>query len=145
MVLSKNVLIVDDDLDFGDSIADILQGENYATTTVDSGEKAVRAAEGKDFHIVLMDIKMPGMGGIEALKRIKKIRIIAYGGIGIYIIDNFLAVNNPFYFRRICYSSFLSLFQTLTNVSHFLYFLHHVIGISFRIGHVLLYCLVSRR
>ncbi|MEW5894672.1 MAG: response regulator [Candidatus Omnitrophota bacterium] len=68
----KKVLIVDDDVDFCDSLADILEGENLKTTTAYIGEDAVRLIESQVFDIVLLDIKMPGIDGISVLKLIKK-------------------------------------------------------------------------
>ncbi|MFH1753039.1 MAG: response regulator [Candidatus Omnitrophota bacterium] len=67
------VLIVDDDLFFADGLSDILSETGYETTVVNSGEDAVKMAEKKVFKIILMDIKLPAMNGVEAYKKIKKI------------------------------------------------------------------------
>jgi DNA-binding NtrC family response regulator len=68
------VLIVDDDTIIGETLKDIMMAKGFESIFVDSGEKALEAVKKDDFDFVLMDIKMPVMNGVEALKEIKKIR-----------------------------------------------------------------------
>lgn len=67
------VLIVDDEQDFCDSMTDILIAKGYDARAVDSGAKALEKIREMHFDVVLMDIKMPVMNGVEAYKQIKKI------------------------------------------------------------------------
>jgi len=67
------VLIVDDDLLFIDSLSDILKEKGYEVAAVKSGKEALKKVKGTPFDIVLLDIKMPVMDGVEAFKGIKKI------------------------------------------------------------------------
>jgi len=70
--MSNRVLIVDDEKQVLDLFTKLLEKEKYAVKTAVSGEEALEMINKEDFDIVLLDIKMPGMGGIEALKRMKQ-------------------------------------------------------------------------
>jgi len=67
------VLIVDDDEDIRHNIADILDDLGYQTTSADDGFSALDRIRDRDFDIVLLDYKMPGMDGVELFQEIKKI------------------------------------------------------------------------
>jgi DNA-binding response OmpR family regulator len=66
------VLIVDDELDFLETIVKRLQVRNIEASGVDSGPKALELLNEQDFDAVVLDVKMPGMDGIEALVEMKK-------------------------------------------------------------------------
>lgn len=65
------VLVVDDDRRMVKTICDILRVKGYEATVAYSGEEAVARVKADDPGCVLMDIKMPGIDGVEALRRIK--------------------------------------------------------------------------
>jgi len=67
------ILVVDDDKEFCISMTDILEAKGYAVESENSGKAAIAKVKGKSFDVVLMDIKMPVMNGVEAFKQIKKI------------------------------------------------------------------------
>ena len=67
------ILIVDDDKEFCASMADILEAKGYEIESENSGEAAIAKIKEKSFDVILMDIKMPAMNGVEAFKQIKKI------------------------------------------------------------------------
>jgi len=67
------ILVVDDDVEFSDSLKDLLGLQGYNTKAIYSGYKALEKLKKEKFDIVLMDIKMPGMNGVEAFREIKKI------------------------------------------------------------------------
>lgn len=68
-----SILVVDDEVDFLETLVKRLQKRNIDTVGVTSGEKALEALDGRRFDVVLLDIKMPGgMDGIEALREIKR-------------------------------------------------------------------------
>ncbi len=67
------VLVVDDDRRMVKTICDILKVKGYEAAEAYSGEEAVEKVKSDNPDCVLMDIKMPGMNGIEALKAIKAI------------------------------------------------------------------------
>lgn len=67
------VLVVDDDAGICETMEDILTLEGYMVDTVDCGEKAVACCSTEDYDVVLLDIRMPGMNGVETLREIKHI------------------------------------------------------------------------
>ncbi|MBI5749526.1 MAG: response regulator [Nitrospinae bacterium] len=67
------ILVVDDEVETCDLLKRYLTKKGYQTFTALSGEDAVNIVKEERPHIVLLDIRMPGMGGIEALKKIKEI------------------------------------------------------------------------
>jgi DNA-binding NtrC family response regulator len=87
--MSENILIVDDDQSVQTLLSRILKRAGYASITLaDSAESALEIMEQRDFSMVLLDVKMPGMDGIELLKLIKErdesiivIMITAFGSI----------------------------------------------------------------
>lgn len=70
--MKGRILLVDDNEDHLDSTKDVLEEEGYEVVTACSGEEAVKKTMAQAFHIVLMDIKMPGMNGVEAFIEMKK-------------------------------------------------------------------------
>ncbi|MFO7760342.1 MAG: sigma-54 dependent transcriptional regulator [Desulfobia sp.] len=70
--MADNILIVDDESSIRESLAGILVDEGFETVAVESAEEIFSVLEEERINLVLLDIWMPGMDGIEALKRIKK-------------------------------------------------------------------------
>ena len=72
---NPNILVVDDEGDFLETLMNRLRKRNIGTIGCASGEEAVRLAKEHPFDVVILDIKMPGgMDGIETLREIKRIR-----------------------------------------------------------------------
>ena len=67
----KTVLVVDDDLAHRTMLRKLLTGWGYAIVETDDGAKAVEAARLKPFDLILMDIRMIKVSGLEALTEIK--------------------------------------------------------------------------
>jgi two-component system, NtrC family, response regulator HydG len=65
------ILVVDDDAAHRKMLEAVLGGEGFDVRHAENGEAAVSSAENEFYDLVLMDIRMKGMGGIEALKKIK--------------------------------------------------------------------------
>jgi len=68
------VLLVDDDKDMTETLSDILTDMNYRVETANNGLEAIEKVKTHSFDTVLLDIKMPGINGVETFKEIKKIR-----------------------------------------------------------------------
>ena len=66
------VLIVDDELDFLETIIKRLRARNIEVSGVESGYLALEALDSRNPDVIILDVKMPGMDGIETLKEIKK-------------------------------------------------------------------------
>ncbi len=67
------VLLVDDEEAFVTTLAERLEKRGFAVQAVGSGEEAVQVVETDPPQVVVLDLKMPGMNGIEALKYIMNI------------------------------------------------------------------------
>lgn len=65
------ILLVDDDVELADLLRDYLVRDGFAVEAVPDGESGVAAALSGRFAIVVLDVMMPGIGGIEALRRIR--------------------------------------------------------------------------
>lgn len=72
--MAEKILIVDDEATIRETLSTILSEEGYGTVTAPNGQKAVELISQMAFDGVICDIRMPGMDGIEVLKRAKAIR-----------------------------------------------------------------------
>jgi DNA-binding response OmpR family regulator len=72
--MKTRVLLVDDEEQFVQSLAERLTLRDYDVTTSFSGADAVDKAKGYNFDVVILDVQMPGMSGVEALRKIKSIK-----------------------------------------------------------------------
>jgi DNA-binding response OmpR family regulator len=66
------VLVVDDESSVRDLLRDLLKKETHSVECASSGEEALEIVKKEDFDIVLLDIKLLGMSGLETLKKIKQ-------------------------------------------------------------------------
>ena len=73
MTFNPRILIVDDEEGIRESLTSILRDERYSVDTVASGEDALALIGKNDFQVVLLDIWLPGMDGMEALTRIQRL------------------------------------------------------------------------
>src|SRR5262245_25779092 len=69
--MRESILIVDDEAGVRSSLQGILGDEGYAAESVDSGEAALKAVENRRFDLLLLDVWLPGMDGLETLSRIR--------------------------------------------------------------------------
>lgn len=69
---SFKVLLVDDEVEFLETLVKRLKRRNLSVTGVHSGEEALESLAQCPVDVVVLDVKMPGMGGLETLKQIKK-------------------------------------------------------------------------
>ena len=80
------VLLVDDEVDFSSTLAERMQLRGFDVRTSHSGEEALGCIPGDPPEVVVLDLKMPGLGGLEVLKRIKSehpgIPVILVTGLG---------------------------------------------------------------
>jgi two-component system NtrC family response regulator len=84
----ETILIVDDEKNYLVVLEALLGSEGYEIVTTDNAREAVRSVRESDLDLVITDMKMPGMSGMELLEECKKIRpelpvimMTAYGTI----------------------------------------------------------------
>lgn len=70
----KNILIVDDEKTICQSLDGILSDEGFHTSIATSGEECLELIQEENPDLILLDIWMPGIDGLETLKRIKQLR-----------------------------------------------------------------------
>lgn len=69
--LKAKVLLVDDETDFLTTLAERLEARGLKVNTAASGEDAVKKVDDQNFDLIILDLAMPGIDGLETLKRIK--------------------------------------------------------------------------
>ncbi len=67
------ILVVDDEWAMQEALRDWLKEDGYEVGLASSGEEAIDQAKQENWEVILLDLKMPGMDGIEALKRLKEV------------------------------------------------------------------------
>lgn len=79
---SINVLIVDDETEFLETVVKRLRKRNLTVNGVASGEAALKQLETSPAQVVVLDVKMPGMSGLDTLREIKK----RYNGLEVIML-----------------------------------------------------------
>ncbi len=70
MSSAAHILVVDDEANLRRTVARVLQRAGFEVTTASSGSEGMALLAAQPFHLVYMDIRMPDMNGLEALKSI---------------------------------------------------------------------------
>lgn len=65
------ILVVDDDIDMRDNLVEILSASDFEIATAENGEEALALVKENPFELVLLDLLMPGMSGMDVLPMIK--------------------------------------------------------------------------
>jgi DNA-binding NtrC family response regulator len=86
MTERATVLVVDDDIELGKLVVDIVRGRGHAATSISAPTLALPLIEQQSFDLVITDVRMPGIDGVELIDRIKaydpRISIIAITAFG---------------------------------------------------------------
>lgn len=104
---ARSVLVVDDERDMCDLLVDFLSREGYEVDAAHTGPEALARVRDQDYDVVVTDLRMPGMDGIEVLREVKALRpdvpvilITAFGSIDLAIeamkAGAFYFVTKPF-------------------------------------------------
>jgi CheY-like chemotaxis protein len=70
--MPKNILIIDDDNLVARSLEKYLESRGYSVEVANNGNEALEKTEKSAFNLIISDIRMPGMNGVETLKRIRE-------------------------------------------------------------------------
>jgi len=71
--MKTRILLVDDERDFTDTLKQRLEFREFTVTAAYSGEEALGFIDKDNMDIVILDVQMPGLSGIETLEKIKEI------------------------------------------------------------------------
>jgi DNA-binding NtrC family response regulator len=70
----SRILVIDDERSIRNTLKDILEFEKYQVELAEDGFKALELLKNNDFDVILCDIKMPGMDGIEVLQKVEELK-----------------------------------------------------------------------
>lgn len=103
--MNKKILVVDDQYGIRILLTEIFNKEGYDTFSAENGEEALSIVRRKKPRLVLLDMKIPGMDGLEILKRIKRLNdetkviiMTAYGELN--MINEAMAVGAINFFSK---------------------------------------------
>jgi two-component system nitrogen regulation response regulator NtrX len=69
-----HILVVDDEAPIRETLKEILEYEDFEVSLADNGEKAWQLIQKNDFDVILCDVKMPGIDGMELLEKVQAFR-----------------------------------------------------------------------
>lgn len=69
--MKKSILIIDDDVHVRKVFQMVLEMENYDVDTAESGEEGISMFKEKKYDLTFLDLRMPGINGVETLKRLR--------------------------------------------------------------------------
>ncbi|MEX2116547.1 MAG: response regulator [Bacteroidota bacterium] len=72
MAVKNRILVVDDEEALRTVLSSELEGEGYQVNTAADGDEAIKIIGTQQFHLILLDIKMPNVDGFEVLKFVKQ-------------------------------------------------------------------------
>jgi len=70
--MKKNILLIDDDLEFCEEMTDILSSEGYKTKVANDGKTGARLVNGQKYDVIVLDFKMPGLDGVDVLRALSR-------------------------------------------------------------------------
>ena len=70
--MSKRILIIDDEEAVRRSLTLVLEDTGFKVDTAVSGEKGLQMKKDSEYDLIFLDLKMPGMNGVETLRQIRK-------------------------------------------------------------------------
>lgn len=86
---TKRILVVDDQESMREMLSELLQMMGYDARAVDGGDQALQSLQETETDLVITDLNMPGMDGMELMKRIKGL----YPGLPVVIITGYGTFN----------------------------------------------------
>ena len=74
MIQSPSILITDDDRDFRETLRVVFEPRGFRTYLAGDGEEALNIVHQEEVHLVLLDMHMPKLTGLETIRRVKQFR-----------------------------------------------------------------------
>jgi two-component system, OmpR family, response regulator RegX3 len=74
--MSARVLVVEDEQPLADAISYALRGDGHEVETVDRGELALAAVRARPFDVLLLDVSLPGISGIEVCRQVREESVV---------------------------------------------------------------------
>ncbi|HZZ42605.1 MAG TPA: response regulator [Tepidisphaeraceae bacterium] len=85
-VKAPRVLIVEDEVRLRELLVEVVPDMGFPATAVRSGEEAIRVLQGEAYDILILDLQLPGMGGMELFERVREewpgVQVIVLTGFG---------------------------------------------------------------
>jgi CheY-like chemotaxis protein len=109
VVMSPSLLITDDDRAFRETLRDVFEPRGFRTLLAADGQEAWEIVQQDEVHLVLIDMHMPRLSGLEAIARIKQVQatlpcILISGQVDDSIrdsVDAFRVLTKPISFRLV--------------------------------------------
>ena len=73
-MFAPSILITDDDFDFRETLRGVFEPRGFRAILAGDGEEAIRIVLTQEVHLVLMDMHMPKLTGIDAIRKVKRFR-----------------------------------------------------------------------
>ncbi|MCD4781830.1 MAG: response regulator [Candidatus Omnitrophica bacterium] len=70
--MNEHILIIDDDIDFQKTLFNVLKKEGYQVSGATDGQEAIELTKKNFYELIISDVRLPGMDGIETVAKIKK-------------------------------------------------------------------------
>lgn len=76
IVDTPSLLITDDDRDFRETLGEVFESRGFQTMLAEDGHQALQIVRREQIHIVLLDMHMPRLTGLETLRRVKQVHAV---------------------------------------------------------------------
>ena len=69
---ANSILLIDDDTDLTDMLAEYLQPEGMSITATATGTQGLRHAQQEDYDLIVLDVMLPGLSGFDVLRQLRE-------------------------------------------------------------------------
>ena len=83
-LITPRLLITDDDRDFRETVAGVLIDRGFETLQAADGEEALNIVSRQEVHLLLLDMQMPRLSGLETIERIRQRELVVAAAVDSY-------------------------------------------------------------